>query len=232
MVALRILSKFEVFFLQFDVADNTGAEVRRNKIKINCMRKIIQTSRFTLTIIGLCLTVLTFGQKKKSNDWERVISEMKKTKEGDTITKRTKNILEWNDFKMLPDFNNEMKVHIELTFGVFVKKVNVWTGVIAVESFGGIRRDLSWVKSEYKTQQLLSYLQLKYDISHYFSKKSEKEINSSKINAGNTNKINGIIESHLIGRDQVLNELDVVSDFGNRVEIIDKWKQKLFKEEI
>lgn len=196
------------------------------------MRKRIKISRFTLTIIGLFLTVLTFGQTKKSNDWERVISEMKKTKEGDTITKRTKNILEWNDFKMLPDFNNEMKVHIELTFGVFVKKVNVWTGVTTVESFGGIRRDLSWVKPEYQTQQLLDYLQLKYDISHYFAKKSEKEINSNKINAGNTNKINGIIETNLIGRDNVLNEFDIESDFGNRLEIIDKWKQKLYKEEI
>jgi hypothetical protein len=196
------------------------------------MRKRIKISRFTLTIIGLFLTVLTFGQAKKSNDWERVISEMKKTKEGDTITKRTKNILEWNDFKMLPDFNNEMKVHMELTFGVFVKKVNVWTGVTTVESFGGIRKDLSWVKPEYQTQQLLDYLQLKYDISHYFAKKSEKEINSNKINAGNTNKINGIIETHLIGRDKVLNEFDIESDFGNRLEIIDKWKQKLYKEEI
>jgi hypothetical protein len=196
------------------------------------MTKRIKISRFTLTIIGLFLTVLTFGQTKKSNDWERVISEMKKTKEGDTITKRTKNILEWNDFKMSPDFNNEMKVHIELTFGVFVKKVNVWTGVTTVESFGGIRRDLSWVKPEYQTQQLLDYLQLKYDISHYFAKKSEKEINSNKINAGNTNKINGIIETHLIGRDNVINEFDIESDFGNRLEIIDKWKQKLYKEEI
>jgi hypothetical protein len=196
------------------------------------MKKRIKISRFTLTIIALFLTVLTFGQTKKSNNWERVISEMKKTKEGDTITKRTKNILEWNDFKMSPDFNNEMKVHIELTFGVFVKKVNVWTGVTTVESFGGIRRDLSWVKPEYQTQQLLDYLQLKYDISHYFAKKSEKEINSNKINAGNTNKINGIIETHLIGRDNVLNEFDIESDFGNRLEIIDKWKQKLYKEEI
>lgn len=95
-----------------------------------------------------------------------------------------------------------------------------------------MRRDLSWVKSEYKTQQLLDYLQLKYDIAHYFAKKSEKEINSKKINAGNTNKINGIIESYLVGRDKALNEFDVESDFGNSVEIIDRWKQKLNKEEI
>lgn len=196
------------------------------------MKKIIKINRFTLTLIGLCLTVLTFGQTKNSQDWERVISEMKKAKEGDTISKRYKNILEWTDLKMLPDLNNEMKVHIELTFGVFVKKVNVWTGVTTVESFGGIRRDLSWVKSEYKSQQLIDYLQLKYDIAHYFAKKSEKEINSKKINAGNTNKINGIIESLLVGRDKTLNELDIESDFGNRAEIIDKWKQKLYKEEI
>lgn len=89
------------------------------------MKKTIKTSRLTLTLIALCITVLSFGQTKNSPNWERVISEMKKSKEGDTISKRAKNTLEWTDLKMSPDFNNEMKVHIELTFGVFVKKVNV-----------------------------------------------------------------------------------------------------------
>ncbi|MEO8254047.1 MAG: hypothetical protein ABI554_06625 [Flavobacterium sp.] len=196
------------------------------------MKKTVAKNRLALTFIALCITVFSFGQTKNSKGFERVISEMNKSKEGDTISKRAKKTLEWTDLKMAADLNSEMKVHLELTFGVFVKKVNVWNGTATVESFGGIRRDLSWVKSEYKSPQLLDYLQLKYDIAHYFAKKSEKEINSKKINAGNTNKINGIIESYLVERDKVLNELDTESDFGNRVETIEKWKQKLYKEEI
>jgi hypothetical protein len=192
------------------------------------MKKI----RITLFILGLFAINTAFGQEKKVQQWDRVISEMKKVKEGDTISKRYKKNLEWTDFKMLPDLNNEKKVHIELTFGVFVKKINVWTGTTTVESFGGIRRDLSWIKSEYKSQQLLDYLQLKYDISHYFAKKSEKEINSKKINAGNVNKINGIIELYLVERDKVLSSFDLESDNGNSKEILDKWKQKLLKEEL
>ncbi|GAB2781914.1 hypothetical protein GCM10027275_27100 [Rhabdobacter roseus] len=157
---------------------------------------------------------------------------MTKAQEGDTITYRSKKSLDWSDFKMSAVANNDLKAHIELTFGVFVKKANVWTGVTTIESYGGIRRDLSWVNPQYKSQQLLDYLQLKYEISHYFAKKLEKEINSKKINAGNTNKINGIIETHINGRDKALDELDSESDFGNRAEIIDKWKQKILSEEI
>ncbi|MDA6070873.1 hypothetical protein NJT12_14750 [Flavobacterium sp. AC] len=116
--------------------------------------------------------------------------------------------------------------------GVFTKKVNVWTGTITVESYGGIRRDLSWVEPEYKSQQLLDYLQLKYNISHYFAKKSEKEINSGKINAGNVNKINAIIEKHLDARDKAINEFDTESSFGNNAEALNKWKEKLRQNEI
>ncbi|MCF8381009.1 MAG: hypothetical protein K9H49_15650 [Bacteroidales bacterium] len=189
-------------------------------------------NRITLTFLGLCLSVLAFSQEKNQDKWETVISEMTKANEGDTITYRSKKILEWSDFKMLPDSNNDSRVNIELTFGVFVKKVNVWTGVITVDSYGGIRRDLSWVNSLDKSQQLLEYLQLKYEIAHYFAKKSEIEINSKKINAGNRNRINGIIETHLNGRDKALNEFDIESDYGNRAEIIEKWKQKLHNNEI
>jgi len=189
-------------------------------------------SRISLTFLGLCLAVLTFGQTKNPPKWERVISEMAKAHEGDTITYRSKNRLEWSDFKMSPDLNDDLKVHIELTFGVFAKKVNVWTGILTAESYGGIRRDLSWVNPQYKSQQLLDYLQLKYEIAHYFAKKSEKEINSKRINAGNTGRINGIIETHIIARDKTLNEFDIESDFGSRAEIFDKWKQKLNNEEI
>jgi len=196
------------------------------------MNIFVKTNRILLLITALSAVFVAFGQGKKDEKWDRVISEMKKVKEGDTISKRHIDIIEWTDFKMLPDMSTEKKVHLELTFGVFVKKVNIWTGTATVESFGGMRRDISWIKSEYKSQQLLDYLQLKYDISHYFAKKSEKEINSKKINAGNVNKINGIIELYLVERDKVLQELDLESDLGNRAEIIDKWKQKLLKEEI
>jgi hypothetical protein len=178
------------------------------------------------------MTIFTFGQVKNHDKWEKVISEMTKANEGDTISYRSKKSIEWSDFRMQPESINASKVHMELTFGVFVKKVNVWTGVITVESYGGIRRDLSWVNSQYKSQQLLDYLQLKYEIAQYFTKKSEKEINSKRINAGNRDMINGIIETHLNERDKILNELDIESDFGNSAEIIEKWKQKLRNNEI
>jgi|GEM_PF-2312093 len=189
-------------------------------------------NKITLTFLGLCLTLFTFAQGKNQKKWDRVVSEMTKANQGDTISVRSKAILEWSDFKMPPESIKDLHVHPELTFGVFTKKVNVWTGTITVESYGGIRRDLSWVKPEYKSQQLLDYVQLKYNISHYFAKKSEKEINSGKINAGNVNKINGIIEKHIDARDKALTEFDTESNFGNNAEALNKWKEKLRQNEI
>lgn len=188
--------------------------------------------RITLTFLALCLTLVTFGQKKNQEKWEKVISEMTKANKGDTISLRSKKILEWSDFKISSETNKDLNANIELTFGVFNKKVNVWTGVITVESYGGIRRDLSWVNPQKISPQLLNYLQLKYEIGHIFAKKSEKEINSKKINAGNVNKINEIIEIYLNARDKTLNEFDIESNFGNNSEVIDIWKQKLQNNEI
>ena len=178
------------------------------------------------------MTVLSFGQGRNHEKWERVIAEMTKANEGDTITFRSKKGIEWSDFKMQPDLNNVSKAHIELTFGVFVEKVNVWTGVVTVECYGGMRRDLSWINLPDKSEQLLEYFQLKYKIGHYFAKKSETEINSRKINAGNRNRINGIIETHINGRDEALNEFDIESDYGNNKEVIEKWKKKIINNEI
>lgn len=189
-------------------------------------------TRITLTFLSLCLTLLTFGQAKNQDKWENVTSEMTKANNGDTISMRSKKILEWSDFKMLPKTNNEVHAHIELTFGVFTKKVNVWTGTITVESYGGIRRDLSWVNPKQQSEQLLNYLQLKYELGHYFAKKSEKEINSKKINAGNVNKINGIIETYLNARNKALNEFDTEVNLGNNAAAIDKWREKLRNNEI
>jgi hypothetical protein len=99
-------------------------------------------NRITLTFLALCLTLFTFAHGKNEEKWEKVISEMTKANKGDTISLRSKKILEWSDFKMSTELNKDLNANKELTFGVFNKKVNFWTGVITVESYGGIRREL------------------------------------------------------------------------------------------
>ena len=190
------------------------------------MRKIV------LIYVMLCLSYLTFAQEKKQLKWERVISEMTKANQGDTLTYRTEKKLAWSHFKMQPAANNAKNYNLELTFGVFKKKVNVWTGTLTVACFGGIRSDLSWVSVENKSEQLLNYLQLKYELADYFAKKSEKEINSNKINAGNTNRVNGIIEKFLEERDKVLSQLDLESANGTKIETIKSWNNKLHTGEL
>ena len=104
-----------------------------------------------------------------------------KAGESDTITYRSKNKFDWTDFHMQQDNNDSLKLFLNLTIVTLTRKVDVWFGIITVESFVGIRRYYSWVKTEYKSDQLFKYVQLKYDIANYYAKKCEKEINSGKI---------------------------------------------------
>ncbi|WP_345138812.1 hypothetical protein [Flavobacterium ginsengiterrae] len=189
-------------------------------------------NKITLTCIALCLSYFSSAQNRSQQKWEKVTSEMTKAAQGDTISSRSKKNLQWSDFKMTPQLNKNTGAHIELTFGVFTKKVNVWTGTITVDSYGGIRRDLSWADPKQQSEQLLNYLQLKYEIGHYFAEKSEKEINGKKINAGSVNKINGIIETWINTRDKALGELDAESDFGKNEESLGRWRQKILGSEL
>jgi hypothetical protein len=152
--------------------------------------------------------------------------------ESDTITYKTKNKLEWSDFKMNPDLSDSAKIHLNLTIVTFTKKIDIWFGIIKVESFAGIKRDSSWVKSEYKNDLMLEYVQLKYDIANVYAKKAENEINKKKINAAFTRKIEKIIESHIKEMNFALEKYNIETDFGNNKEMIDKWKIKIMNGEL
>ena len=150
-----------------------------------------------------------------------------KANEGDTITYRSKSKLEWTDFRMIPDNSDSSRLSLNLTIVTITKKVDIWFGIITVESFAGILRDSSWVKTECKTDQLLKYVQLKYDIANLYAKKCEKDINRKKINAAFTRKISKIIDRHINEMKFQLINYDQETDFGNKNEIIDLWVIKL-----
>jgi hypothetical protein len=154
------------------------------------------------------------------------------TSKGDTITYKTKNKLEWSDFKMNPDLSDSAKIQLNLTIATFTEKADVWFGTIKVESFAGIRRDLSWVKPEFKNDLLLEYVQLKYDIANIYAKRAENEINKKKINASSTQKIGKIIESHIREMNQILEKYDTETNCGDNKDMIDKWKIKMVNGEL
>jgi hypothetical protein len=145
----------------------------------------------------------------------------------DTLIYRSKKILDWNDFKCQPsDPKSSKDLSVYYTFVTFPKKVNVWTGIIKVESYGAIRRDLSWVKSELQTPELLDYIQIKYDISEIYAKKVEYDINSQNINAGNRSKLSGIIETYLNKMQSTFNMMDTESNYGQKSDLIEQWKSE------
>ncbi len=149
--------------------------------------------------------------------------------EGDTITYRSKNNLEWTDFRMDPDLKDTSKIHLNVTIVTFTKKVDIWFGIIKVESFAGVRRDISWVKPDYKTDKLIAYIQLKYDIANYYAKKAENEINSKKINVVRKEKIRNIIDTNINEMKKTFKIYDSETNFGNDQNMLDKWRLKLLE---
>ncbi|MDR2424550.1 MAG: hypothetical protein LBD59_07485 [Prevotellaceae bacterium] len=147
--------------------------------------------------------------------------------ENDSITYKLKSELDWSDFKMNPDYSDSSKIYWELTIVTYTKKVDIWFGIIKVESFAGFLRNSSWVKSEFKTDLMLDYVQLKYEIANLYAKRAETEINKKKINAGMTRKISKIIESYIEKMHSTLKLYDVETDFGVNQDMIEKWKNKL-----
>jgi hypothetical protein len=144
--------------------------------------------------------------------------------EGDSITYNLKDKLEWTDFKMNPDLSNSSKIYLDVTIATFTKKVDIWWGIITVESFAGVIRDKSWVKPDFQSDLLLEYVQLKYEIANFYAKSCEKEINKKKINAAFTNKISKIIEKYIDKMNLTFKKYDLETDFGDNQEMMDKWK--------
>ena len=147
--------------------------------------------------------------------------------EGDTITYLSKSQLEWTDFRMNPKLSDSSKLTLNLTIVTITKDVGFWFGTITVESVAGIRRDSSYVKPEFMTDQLLKYAQIKYDIAHFYAKECEKEINERKINAGATKKIGKIIQSYIDKMNTQLENFKIETADGDNSEAIDLWRAKL-----
>ncbi|MDR2039340.1 MAG: hypothetical protein LBQ60_15560 [Bacteroidales bacterium] len=144
----------------------------------------------------------------------------------DTIAYKLKSKLDWSDFGMTPNFDDSSKIHWEPTIVTYTKKVDIWFGTIKVESFVGFLKDSSWVKPEFKTDLMLDYVQLKYEIANLYAKKVETEINKKKINAAMTRKISKIIESHIENMNSILERYDIETNFGANQNMIEKWRGK------
>jgi hypothetical protein len=146
---------------------------------------------------------------------------------GETTFKK-KPKLDWNDFnKYVEIYSDVQKAHLGVTIITETKNVNVWTGIITVDSYAGLKPDSSWVILKYGDANLLRYMQLQYDYANMIADKAEREINSKKINAGNTYKITGILDAYLDELRETLKHIDAETDYGSSLLQIEKWESIL-----
>jgi hypothetical protein len=145
----------------------------------------------------------------------------------DSITYNTKSRLDWSDFKMIPNSEDTLRSsNLYVTIQMGYKKVNVWTGIATFEAYGFVLRDSSWVKPTFKSDLLLDYMQLQYDISNLLAKQLENEINSEKINAGNRKKTGKYFYFYVDKLERIINKMDNDTNYGRDENMIERWKNK------
>lgn len=141
----------------------------------------------------------------------------------DTITYRSKPVLDYSDFRAEKPKDSSSCFYLDISIATFIKSINVWTGRQTLESFAGIRRDLSWIDSNTKTDEQLIYAQLKYDIANYFSKLAENRMNKNKSQIGLQERIKSIIEEEQLFMKKTFKKMDDETDFGKKKEETQYW---------
>ena len=151
-----------------------------------------------------------------------------KSQTKDIVCYNEKNKVEWLDFKELTDAIDSLKQYnFNTSIQMKTIKVNVWTGVTTFEAYGIYYLSNSWVLKAFKSEYLLDYFQLQYNISNSVAKHLEKDINAKRINGGNKHKMNKIFNEYVNRLNQILQKMDIETDNGKTIEIVNNWKTKL-----
>ena len=146
----------------------------------------------------------------------------------DIVTYKEKSQLEWKDFKEIATGIDSIKqFNFSASIQMKTVKVNVWTGVTTFEAYGIFKPSNSWISTTYKTKLLLDYFQLQYDITNAVSKQLEKDVNSKRINGGNKNKMDKVFNEYSNQVNQVLQKMDIDTEYGKNIEATNNWKAKL-----
>jgi hypothetical protein len=158
----------------------------------------------------LVQSIFTFGQ----------------TLEITTYVKKPK--LEWSEFKGENIGDDTLKgFNFYCTLQMKTLKVNVWTGVTSFKAYGIYYPTKSWILTTKKSDQLLSYFQLQFDISNAMGTQLEKEINAKRINGGNKNKMEKVFKAYETRLNNILQKMDMETHYGKNINEIKKWHSKL-----
>ena len=144
------------------------------------------------------------------------------------VTHNTKPKLEWSDFKSeIMSIDTLKGFNFNCTIQMRTLKVNVWTGVTTFEAYGIYYPTTSWVLKSKKSDKLLTYFQLQFDISNAIGKQLEKEINVKKINGAYKNKMENVFKEYETRLNNILQKMDMETENGKNNSEIEKWDSKL-----
>lgn len=148
----------------------------------------------------------------------------------DTIYYNARNKITWNDFKGTPtDTVKVLNAHLATTIQMRTTKVNIWTGVASFDVVAIAYKNLSWVKTDRKTDDELQHQQLQFDISEVIARRLKTEINNKKLNAGRQKKITEMFREFLNSLADMRKTYAVETKLGTDLVKQEEWEQKTWK---
>jgi hypothetical protein len=144
------------------------------------------------------------------------------------VTYPARNKVEWQDFREIESKKDTSRpFFFSTSIQMKTIKTNVWTGATTFEAYGITNTIDNWIYKEEKSEQLLGYCQLQYDIAHSVAKQLEAHINSKRINGAYEKKMHKIFAEYVSRLNQILRKMDQETQQGSNADIITQWRTKL-----
>jgi hypothetical protein len=146
----------------------------------------------------------------------------------DTENIKSTDILGYDKIKGTPDTSDVNRfAWLSVRIDLELVKISGWTGKATFR--GHVEQDpsLSWIKSGFKTQENLVYLQTIYSLSQLFSLKLEKYMNGRYIPIMNLleNAKSKAVKDYNADLQAEISKLEAESDFGRNKEVVDEWRK-------
>jgi hypothetical protein len=148
----------------------------------------------------------------------------------DTETIKSADILGFEKIKGTPDTNDVQRFcYLSVYIDLELVKINAWTGKATFKGHVNQDPSLSWIKSGFKNQENLVYLQSIYSLSQLFSLKLEKYMNGRYLPFMNLleNVKSKAVKEYNTELKNEISKFEAESDFGRNKQVVADWRKEI-----
>lgn len=133
--------------------------------------------------------------------------------------------LEWSDYKNSPDMNSWHSASSQCGFNI---EYETRADSLFVKVFAYFDKSKSWVKTEKKSDALLSHEQGHFDIAELFARKMRNEMKGMTLHKSNFEKvIRSVFQTNMTSYSIYQDNYDEATSFSSNLRAQDEWLIKI-----